>query len=148
VTAPPYWPQPPRKPVTSQAWFWLVVGVGIVAFVIGAVAVAKHARDTTPTDAPATTAAGHVVVYQVDGTAGTADVTYLTRGGEEQQNGTLLPFAKHMTDSEAGSLLSLVAQSKSPDGSVTCRIVVDGRVISEHTSSGGYAVVSCDGTGR
>jgi hypothetical protein len=41
---------------------------------------------------------------------------------------------------------SLTAQSGG-SGAITCRITVDGEVISEQTSNGQYAVVSCSGSG-
>ena len=43
--------------------------------------------------------------------------------------------------------LSLVAQNGSSGGDITCRITVDGDVVGESTSSGRYAVVTCNGNG-
>ncbi|WP_267896985.1 hypothetical protein [Galactobacter valiniphilus] len=39
-----------------------------------------------------------------------------------------------------------MAQNKNGSGRITCRIKVDGKVISQNTSSGSYAIAQCSGT--
>lgn len=47
---------------------------------------------------------------------------------------------------KSGSFVSIMAQNKNGSGRITCRIKVDGKVISQNTSSGSYAIAQCSGT--
>lgn len=99
--------------------------------------------------AAAPAAAGHAVTYRVTG-RGSGLVTYMKEGfSQEQVNGARLPWSKDLTfqdDITAFSGLSLVAQHSSGSGDITCAILVDGKQVAESTSSGPYAVVTCNGT--
>jgi hypothetical protein len=39
----------------------------------------------------------------------------------------------------------LSVQNQNAAGSVTCRILLDGMVVSENTSTGGYVIATCQG---
>lgn len=43
-----------------------------------------------------------------------------------------------------GSFLYIAVQNKAAFGSVTCQIEVDGVIVSENTSHGGYVIASCE----
>ena len=46
-----------------------------------------------------------------------------------------------------GDFVSISAQKKADGGgNITCRITVDGEVISENTSSAAYGIASCSGS--
>jgi hypothetical protein len=95
------------------------------------------------------------VVYDVTSDAATSgNVTYLTfnagAAGQEQATDAPLPFTKEIVlDDDAlfeSSIFSLVAQAAVGATTISCKITVDGEVISEQTSTGEYAVVSCSGS--
>lgn len=98
-------------------------------------------------------AADRTVTYVVRGSGRAQSITYLTinngESGSEQVAGTRMPWKKavKIADDElfSTSVFSLVAQN-SGSGRITCEIKADGKVISKHSSSGRYAVVSCSGT--
>jgi hypothetical protein len=48
-------------------------------------------------------------------------------------------------DFPEGSVVYISAQNMGDSGDITCRITVDGRVLSENTASGGYAIATCEG---
>lgn len=112
------------------------------------------APKSTPSKSDAAKPAStHSVTYDVtgDGTKATS-VTYLTfndgSSGTSQANDTAVPFHKVVPIKGdtlfSTSLFSLVAQSA--DGNtITCKITVDGKVISTNTSTGPYAVATCSG---
>lgn len=92
------------------------------------------------------------ILYTVSGTATSADITYTTPTGIRQQQGIDVPL---MTEGgtpyleftfDAGDFVSITAQNSGEDGEVTCQITLStGRVLSENTSSGAFAIASCDG---
>lgn len=101
--------------------------------------------------APATTG-GDVITYEVSGSGTAGNITYVKDDtmGMEQVNGTSLPWTKDVTF-DAGVLtfqpLSLMAQSGSGGSrEISCRILRNGAEITSSTSSGPYAVVSCNGS--
>ncbi|GAA4705990.1 hypothetical protein GCM10023215_52580 [Pseudonocardia yuanmonensis] len=60
-----------------------------------------------------------------------------------------LPWSKDLTfkdDVTAFSGLSLVAQNGGTSGDITCKILVDGKEVASSTSSGAYAVITCNGS--
>lgn len=92
------------------------------------------------------------VLYEVEGTARTAFVTMETPTGSEQ---SLAPLPMRNESGSTGvrihvnngDFVSLSAQDqiRGDSGTVTCRITVNGKVISENTASGLYATASCQG---
>ncbi|KWW98670.1 hypothetical protein LI90_297 [Carbonactinospora thermoautotrophica] len=86
------------------------------------------------------------IVFEVTGSgvSKAASITYTVGGNSSQANNAKLPWEKETSSADPFLLLSLVAQSGSGgDGSISCRIKVDGKVIVENTSQGAYAVVTC-----
>ena len=88
------------------------------------------------------------VIYWIGGTASSGSVSYKTASGIEQV-GAQIPqpdgwrVARFFTD--VGDPLSLSIQNRDDRGSVTCRIEVDGVIISENTSHGRFVVAMCSG---
>lgn len=92
------------------------------------------------------------VVFFAEG-SGTASgaVTMGTETGGTVQLDAALPMHDKDTGAaglasdkfKSGQSLYISVQNKEAAGSVTCRIEVDGNVVDEATSSGGYKVVSC-----
>jgi len=87
------------------------------------------------------------VSYPAEGGA-TAMVTYASDDtfNISQENGVVLPWTKTV-DLGSGILggggASRQAQGDGSADSITCRVVRDGEVVSENTSTGQFAVVTC-----
>jgi hypothetical protein len=93
------------------------------------------------------------VVYELEGSVPYASVTMITPTGMQQ----LEPDIPLVTTAGAtglrftfdrGEFVSIAAQkvAGSGRGTITCRISVDGQVISENTSTAAYGIASCDGS--
>jgi hypothetical protein len=91
------------------------------------------------------------VKYEITGDAPTIDARYSTytngSSGSESADGVPIPFVKEFTvptgDDFDYKSFSLSGTTGAEPGSVTCRISIDGEVVSEQTSTGAYAYVSC-----
>ncbi len=87
--------------------------------------------------------AGKTVRYEVSSDSGAANnVTYMINNGEQQDTKVTLPWSKEFTVGEGFQPLVVNAQNAG-SGSISCRILIDGKVVNEHTSDGQYAVVMC-----
>jgi hypothetical protein len=99
----------------------------------------------------------HVVTYEADGAGArglrTARYTVRTSDGGTSQGETNLPMKNQdggtglvFPGFQPGAFVYLSVQNADAAGSVTCRIKVDGTVISENTSTGGYVIATCQGS--
>jgi len=85
------------------------------------------------------------VTYVVEGTATKANVNYSKDGGSQEQVADVtLPFEK-ILEVKYGTPLVIIAQNLNDSGTITCRILVDGKEIQSATSEGGFVAVSCSG---
>ncbi len=91
-------------------------------------------------------AMGGNVLYEVEGSATTASVTYETSSGTQQTN---IDVPLTSTDGDLGLLLQasnmtpyLSAQATS-SGTITCRITLKGEVVAESTVSGLGSIATC-----
>lgn len=154
-------PMPPGRPPRRKRHLGLKITLGVVGgfFAIGVIASLANPNgtgssnatsgtpaSTTPAAAPASAAAAtqappapvhHTVTYEVSGSG--ADVTYGPAG----------------SDLTGGVPMSRTAPLRSPayyaisaqlqgSGSVACKILVDGAVISQATAQGSYNIASCE----
>ena len=129
--------------------------VGIGSMLIGANSIPPTPTSLPPGSNPgvpvtsARQSAGSVVVYEIVGRGSASMITYTKQGfSQEQQDSANLPFRKELKfDEQVDGLapLSLTAQNSSRGGAITCRITVDGKVVTESTSNGQYTVVTCRG---
>ncbi|WP_165964507.1 MmpS family transport accessory protein, partial [Actinomadura sp. KC216] len=86
------------------------------------------------------------VVLEASGSGGAtrADITYSFGKDPSQATSQPLPWRKAESRNVGGSdVLQVNAQNSGERGSVTCRIRVDGKVVTSNTSTGPYAVASC-----
>jgi len=98
-------------------------------------------------------AAAEGITYEVTGVSGggsgiESSVTYTSddKFNQSQENGIQLPWTKNVDLGDGFfSGASLIAQAGDGVESITCRILDGGEVISENTSSGQFAVVTCSG---
>jgi Mycobacterium membrane protein len=128
-------------------WIALLGGLVVVAGCgsSGGSAASVPASAYTPTT--------HTVIYEADGSAESADYTLRSPDGGTQQGGFDLPMRDVTgrkglvsTGFSSGDFVYLSVQNQGEIGSLTCRITVDGVVISENTSTGAYAIATCQGT--
>jgi hypothetical protein len=116
-------------------------------FVLMLAAAACGGTDAQPKSA-------HEVWYRADG-VGATEASYTLRsddGGTRQQD-INLPLVNQdgetgltFTGFKSGDMVYLSVQNKGASGSITCRIFVDGKEISNNTSDGGYKIATCTGT--
>lgn len=147
-------PSAPKTRRTPPYTIMIGIGLGgILAAVIALVIV----FGVLPTSNSGTTAgpSTHTVVYQADASgargARSGDITLRTAdGGTSQQAGVGLPLMTKAGDTgltysgfKPGDFVYLSIRNADSAGSVTCRILVDGNVISENTSSGAYTIATC-----
>jgi hypothetical protein len=90
------------------------------------------------------------VLYEVEGTVAYADVTMQTPTGTRQETPdvpmTLKSGEQGVTYSfDPNEFVYISAQKKDTSGTITCRITVDGEVVSENTSTAAYGIASCKG---
>lgn len=100
---------------------------------------AGAALDAATDDGPST------VLYEVTGPTKAGNITYVGAGQSmniAQEQGAALPWSKTVEMSGSMNVATLSAQNAG-SGDITCRITVDGEVVSEITSSGEYAIASC-----
>jgi hypothetical protein len=126
----------------------------IIAGGVAGIAYAATSGSDTAKPAPAASAvepATHEIVYQLGGTAETADITISTDGGgTSQQQGVDVPLTNKsgtpgiQFQADPGDFLYISAQNND-DGTISCEISEDGLVIAQEESSGEYAIVTCQG---
>jgi hypothetical protein len=105
---------------------------------------AAGAASSAPAKAAKPKSDTRLITYRVGGSADSADVTYSTASGQEQQQGARLPWTKSFkVKRDAFTMVDISAQNQG-SGTVTCEIDVDGVKVKAAKSSGQYAVVSCD----
>jgi hypothetical protein len=156
---PPQPPQPPRKRHTARN-ILLGIGGSVVAIIAIAVAasgggktgstgtsatssgIATQAAQSSPS-APASNATSsappqkQTVTYIVTGSD--ADVTY-GPSGSDYSGSVPMRITKSLGTPD---YYAIDAQLQG-DGTVSCQILVDGKVISQATASGGYNIASCE----
>jgi hypothetical protein len=104
---------------------------------------AREPALSKPGELPKDENAGKTIRYEVTGASGAAlNVTYMINEGEQQETKVKLPWSKEFTADQGFQTFVVNAQNAGP-GSITCKILVDGKVMSEHTSNGQASVVMC-----
>ena len=131
--------QPPQRK-RGHTWLWILLGV-VIAVVLA------YAVGNLPPSGPST----HTVTYQADGAGTTSGMFTFEAPTGTQQAVAALPLrtaaggAVTFDGLKSGAFVYLSVQNQNAAGSVTCRILVDGAVVSENTSTGGYVIATCQG---
>ena len=86
----------------------------------------------------------HTVVYEIRGTADSGLVTWMNAQGGIEQEQARIPFSKTY-QMQYGDILSISVQNSEVEGTVICRIKVDGAVVKQSESSGAYVIAMCSG---
>lgn len=149
--------QPPRQPPRRRQWsagkIIAVIAACVVATVVitsVAVSIGKTpaasssappaATGATSASSPATqAAAAATVTYVVTGSG--ADVTY---GPEGSENSGSVPMRKTVAIPASPPGYYAVSAQLQGGGSVTCEILVSGKVISKSAANGSYNIADCE----
>jgi hypothetical protein len=153
-TLPDPYRQPRGRALTTQTW--LVIWIVAPAAFLGSLTFMAWPALKPSFDPPPPASTTHTVVYQADGTGArgvrSANVTLHTDSGGTSQASINLPMKTRagqtgltFTNFHTGDFVYLSVQNTDAAGSVTCRILVDGVVLSENTSTGGYVIATCSG---
>jgi hypothetical protein len=90
---------------------------------------------------PQSPSSNHLIRYEVSGGSGPAEyLTYEINYNQAHETNVRLPWSKQFSSDTA--VYSFVVSAQGP-GSLTCRILVDGRVVSQATASGQPARTVC-----
>ncbi|WP_085369508.1 MmpS family transport accessory protein [Leifsonia sp. NCR5] len=119
-----------------------------IAYTVGFAAAVKTEMDKSS----AAAAAPVTVTYEVNGDSTDASITYATlsdgKSGVEQATAQTLPWSKELTVTKGGDFdfksFTLTGSNGQTGGDISCKITVDGKVVSNQTSTGPYATVSCN----
>lgn len=133
-----YQPPPPKRPV----WPWILGGIVLVIFLgvggcvafVGTVATSIHDEATRKV----------TVTYNVKGSSESASITYSGQGfNSAQETGASLPWTKNVTIDGLGKTIMLTATNGFADGTVTCEIKANGKILAQQTSTGAFATANC-----
>jgi hypothetical protein len=119
------------------------------AFAALGVASTVLAGCSTAPAAGGTSATMSTVLYEVEGSTTSADITIETGSGTSQKSvavpmGSPSDRTKGLTlKIPSGHFLYISAQNKKASGTVICRITVDGVQVSENSAQGAYAIATC-----
>jgi hypothetical protein len=136
-----------------------VVAAGVIALVL-ALAVQVMPQDGRPVThgqgpaaapmlepvAAAVQSVTHSVVYELLGSEGVRNITYVANGAAIAQERTATtPWTKSLQrtgSADETEFYSVTAQNAGR-GTLRCRITVDGQVISDESASGDHSMVTC-----
>lgn len=137
MTRPALAEPPQRRRRTAPAILSAVV-VGVGASMSGGATAAANAGGH-----PLNTSGDPLIRYEVSGAPGTAEyLTYEKDFTQAHEANVTLPWSKQFRDTPPGHTLLLSAQGHGA-GSITCRILVDGNLVSQATASGQPARTVC-----
>ena len=137
-----YYQRPPKK---RRVWPWILggtfiamlLGIGGCVALVGVMATGidnESKREVT-------------VTYEVTGTGDAVAITYSGRDFNiAQDTGVSLPWSKDVVIDGLGKTVTLTGTRGGDDGTVTCRISANGKVVSEQTSTGPFASAVCNGS--
>jgi Mycobacterium membrane protein len=138
---PGHYQQPPNK---MPVWPWVLGGCVLIVFLgvggcfafVGLVATGIHMESNREVR----------VTYQVEGVGDAVAVTYSGRNfNTAQDTDVSLPWTKDVTVAGLGKTVVLTATSGASGQTITCRILADGKKVSEQTSNGPFATANCIG---
>lgn len=121
-----------------------IIPLAIVALLIIAVA-AGLGGENSSSDSTSDSAEGNTLTYQVETDGSTSNVTYVQQGSNiSQEQGVQSGWSKDVQfDSKFDAIGANMTAQLDGSGTVTCRILWNGEVVSETTSTGDYVVASC-----
>lgn len=131
----PYGYPPPQR---RRPWLPWVIGGGALFAVIIAVFAAVLVFVGSNSNH------GVKITYQVEGTGNSIEVTYTGRRDNEHVSNVSLPWTTSVTVGSSVVFASLMVTSADPDARFTCRILADGKQVTQEGP--GSTIVSCFGS--
>jgi hypothetical protein len=120
----------------------VVSALGLVVSILWVVVIGKAISDVNDQATQ-----HHTITYSVTGNSKTADIDYSTfeqADSVKSETGAAVPWTK--TVEATGLFIGAFTVTTGEDGgSVTCKVVVDGKDVKTATASGEFAVASCTG---
>ena len=145
---PGYVPYPPQPlpPPKKKVWPWILLAVVVVLALFAGCAVRVGTAVYSVVDEQAKREI--VVTYEVTGDAAVALVTYTGNNSTtEQLAAAALPWRKNVTVTGLVKYASITATNPRPGaGMLTCKIIADGKILTEKTITGAGASASCEQT--
>ena len=150
--------QEPGRWARLKSWQQLAITVGGAGVALALVGLVQEqvTGDSVDIDGDATSTFSSTqreVTYELEGTARVVDITIETPTGTSQQSDVGLPLTNQsgslglVMQFSVGDFVYISAQNALDESTtVTCRILVDGEVISENTASGGFSIATCKGS--
>lgn len=150
--------QPEKKPFYKRAWFIILAIIVVVIIIAVAISGGKEDKKdatstpaTTPVQAddrpvaqPGTETPGNELQLVLESDGALINASFLDRGNVAQEQGVSSGWTKHISaDNKWDAMMSNVTGQLDGSGNVTCRILWNGEIITESTSTGDYAVVTC-----
>jgi opacity protein-like surface antigen len=133
----PALPEPPHNNRRTAPSILFAVVAGFAATVGGTATANAVVRPQTPPKYDET------IRYEVSGAPGTVEyLTYEIDYAQAHETNVRLPWSKQFSTDPAGHTLLLSAQGTG-SGTLTCRILVDGKLVSQATASGQPARTEC-----
>jgi hypothetical protein len=86
----------------------------------------------------------HAITYYLSGTTAQSQVSYTSNDGGALAGAVVTPPHSFGVQLQSGSRFSIVA-STSDGRPISCTVLDEGRVISQHAASGHGATVTCSG---
>jgi hypothetical protein len=144
----PFRPQPPQRRRGSGAWWKVPLGLVLLIVLLGEIgALAKKGAGGAASLVSSAATTSTTVGYRVDSQQATiGTITWGTpHFGTAQVSGTSSPWHHDVPfpGEYDGLGVIVVAQNGPENSSITCSILVDGQEVTENTSSGPYAIVTC-----
>lgn len=135
--------QPPLPPQKKKKWPWILLAIVVVfiALFAGCTALVGGAINSVDEESKKEV----VVTYEVTGDSEGAIITYTANDSNlSQDTAATLPWTKDVTVTGLIKVATVTASnSYDGTGAITCKIIVDGKVLTENTANGAGASASC-----
>lgn len=158
-------PEPPKKkPFYKRVWFIILAIIVLIIVIAGvagggddkkdtasanSTAAAPEAQPGTESDdqsgvQPGTESDGDTMQLVLESDGAPINATWLQGGNTAQEQGVASGWTKDIpVDGKWDAIMNNVTGQLDGSGSLTCKILWNGEVITESTSTGDYAVVTC-----
>lgn len=134
-----------RKPNRFNRYLAIFIVIGMIAGISLCIYAVKQQPSPQSVMPIIPTHAFPDIVYEITGSAKSADVTLSnSTGGTEQFGNVTIPWS-YTDKSFSGRFLYISAQNKGEYGTVTVSIYMDGQLFKTSTSSGEYVIASASG---
>ncbi|OYD60805.1 MmpS family transport accessory protein [Rhodococcus sp. OK302] len=140
---PPQYGQPYQPPQKKKKWPWILLAIFVVfiALFAGCTALVGGAISSVDEESKKEV----VVTYEVTGGAQGAIITYTGKDSNmSQDTAATLPWTKDVTVTGLLKIATVTASNGFDDsGTITCKIIANGKVLTENTANGVGASAMC-----